>query len=60
MWLFVVLLTSMCAALGFMLSASDRDRNRLLDQIRQLEDLVQYKNRMIADLKKKADTFDLL
>ena len=60
MWLFVVLLTSMCASLAFMLSASDRDRNRLLDQIRQLEDLVQYKNRMIADLKKKADTFDLL
>jgi hypothetical protein len=67
MWLFVVLLSSMCATLGFMLSASDRDRNRLLRQIRELEDLVQYKNRIISDkdciisdLSKKADTFDLL
>jgi hypothetical protein len=43
MWLFVLLLMSMCATLGFMLSASDRDRGRLHRQIRELTDLIAYK-----------------
>jgi len=63
MWLFVVLLSSMCAALGFMLSASDRDRNRLLRQIRELTDLVAYKrnerfNSLVLTINGTSYTFE--